>query len=85
MKIIAGFLGIKPNFETVPRGFVGIEFDDADGIIVKKVLPGSPAEKAGFKPGDKIETIKTTTIDDRSRPGRRPWPRPASAPSSPSA
>jgi hypothetical protein len=64
MKIMAGFLGIKPNFAMVPRGFVGIEVDDADGIVVKKVLPGSPADKAGFKPGDKIETIKTTTIDD---------------------
>ena len=64
MKMMASFLGIKPNFTTVPRGFIGIEVDDAEGIVVKKVLPGSPADRAGFKPGDKIETIKTTTIDD---------------------
>jgi S1-C subfamily serine protease len=64
MKMMAGFLGIKPNFATVPRGFIGIEFDDGDGIVVKKVLAGSPADKAGFKPGDKIETIKNASIDD---------------------
>lgn len=64
MKLMAGLFGIKPNFAAVPRGFVGIEVDDADGIVVKKVLAGSPADKAGFKPGDKIETIKTSTIDD---------------------
>ena len=64
MKMMAGFLGIKPNYATAPRGFIGIEFDDADGIVVRKVLTGSPADKAGFKAGDKIESIKNTTIDD---------------------
>jgi serine protease DegQ len=64
MKMMAGFLGIKPNYAVVPRGFIGIEFEDADGIVVKKVLAGSPADTAGFKPGDKIETIKSTSIDD---------------------
>ena len=64
MKMMAGFLGIKPNYNAVPRGFVGIIFDDADGIVVKKVLADSPAEKAGFKPGDKILSIQVTDIDD---------------------
>jgi hypothetical protein len=64
MKMMAGFLGIKPNFTQLPRGFVGIEIDDTDGIVVKKVLSGSPADKAGFKPGDKIESIKNSSIDD---------------------
>ena len=63
MKMMAGMLGIKPNFATVPRGFVGIEFDDADGVVVKKVLPGSPAEKAGFKVGDKLESVKNVSIE----------------------
>ena len=64
MKMMASFLGIKPNYNAVPRGFVGIIFDDADGIVVREVLAESPAEKAGFKPGDKIESIKNTNIDD---------------------
>jgi hypothetical protein len=63
MKTMAGMLGIKPNFAVVPRGFVGIEVDDADGVVVKKVLPGSPAEKAGIKAGDKIESVKNTSVE----------------------
>lgn len=64
MKTLASFMGIKPNFATVPRGFVGIEFDDADGVVVKKVLPDSPADKAGLKAGDKIEQVRNIGIDD---------------------
>ena len=64
VKMLAALSGIKPNFEVVPRGFVGIEFDDTKaGVVVKKVLAGSPAEKAGFKTGDVIEAVKATTVD----------------------
>lgn len=64
MKMMAGLLGIKPNYNTVPRGFVGIEFDDKDGVVVRKVLAGSPADKAGLKAGDKIESVKNRSVDD---------------------
>lgn len=64
MKTMAALLGIKPNFEMVPRGFVGLEFEEKDGIVVKKVLPGSAAEKAGIKVGDRIEEVKNLAIDD---------------------
>jgi serine protease DegQ len=64
MKTMAALMGIKPNYATAQRGFVGIEFEEKDGIVVKSVLAGSPAEKAGFKPGDKIESVKNTSIDD---------------------
>jgi hypothetical protein len=64
MKAMASLLGIKPNFEVVPRGFIGIEFEEKDGIVVKKVLTGSPAEKAGIKPGDQIEEVRNLAIDD---------------------
>lgn len=64
MKTLAALSGIKPNFNVVPRGFVGITFEDADGVVVKTVLPGSPAEKAGIKPGDRVEEVKQVGIDD---------------------
>jgi serine protease DegQ len=64
MKFLAAFMGIKPNFEVVPRGFVGVEIDDGDGVVVKKVLPGSPAEKGGLKAGDRIESVKSVGVDD---------------------
>jgi len=63
VKLLAALSGIKPNFEVVPRGFVGVEYDDATGsVVVKKVLPGSPAAKAGFKAGDAITEVKATDV-----------------------
>jgi serine protease DegQ len=64
IKMLAALSGIKPSFETAPRGFVGIEFDDAGGsVVVKKVYPGSPAEKAGMKAGDIVEGVKTINVE----------------------
>lgn len=63
-KMMTAFFG-KPNFETVPRGFVGLEFEEKGGsVVVRKVYPGSPAEKAGIKPGDAIESVKNVAVDD---------------------
>ena len=65
MKVLARMMGIKPNFATVPRGYVGIEYADGDdGVVVKTVLPGSPAETAGVKAGDTVTRIGTVGIDD---------------------
>ena len=64
LKMMATFLGIKPNFDSVPRGFVGIEFEDKDGVVVKKVLDGSPAAAAGIEPGDRIEEVKNVSIEE---------------------
>jgi predicted metalloprotease with PDZ domain len=64
VKMLSALLGIKPNFEIVPRGFVGIEFEEGDEkVTIKKVLPGSPADKAGFKAGDTIAEIKAVTVE----------------------
>ena len=65
IKMLAALAGIKPNFATAPRGFVGIEFDDAkDALVVKKVYADSPAAKAGIKVGDTIESVKAVTIEN---------------------
>ena len=65
MAVMGGLLGIKPNFEKKPRGFLGVELDDSQGgVFVKSVLPGGPAAKGGLKAGDKIETIKGRDVDD---------------------
>lgn len=64
VKMLAALSGIKPNFEVVPRGFTGVEFEDGKGgVTVRKVLPGSPADKAGFKAGDVIEAVKATSVE----------------------
>lgn len=63
VKMMAAFLGLKPNFATVPRGFTGIRVEEAGGKVrVAAVLPGSPAATAGFKVGDLITGVKTDDI-----------------------
>ena len=64
MKFVGPLLGLKGVPERKPRGFLGIELAAADdGVEVKSVLAGSPADKAGLKPGDKILKFKSEKID----------------------
>jgi peroxiredoxin len=64
MKTLAAFMGIKPNFDSKPRGTVGIEVEEKDGgVFVKSILDGSPAAAAGLKIGDKLLSVKDRSID----------------------
>lgn len=55
--------GLKPNFTVHPRGFLGAEIESKSSeLIVKAVLAGSPAEKAGLKVGDRIEEAKGKSL-----------------------
>jgi hypothetical protein len=64
VKMMAALLGLKPNFDVVPRGFTGIEFADKDGkVTITRVLAESPAAKAGLKVGDVVTSVKTVSID----------------------
>jgi hypothetical protein len=68
MQFLSAFSGIKPNFEIHPRGFLGTEVEaDNKELVIKSVLAGSPAEKAGLKAGDRIQQAKgksLSTADD---------------------
>ena len=65
MQFLSMLGGIKPNFEVHPRGFLGTELESkSNELIVKSVLPHSPADKAGLKAGDRIQTAKGKSIDD---------------------
>lgn len=50
------------------RGWMGIEMDhNAEGaMFVKKVVPGSPAEKAGFAEGDVLVALNGASMSDES-------------------
>ena len=62
MQMLAPLIG-KPNFDVVPRGFLGAELEARkDELVVKSVLAGGPADKAGLKPGDRIETAKGKSL-----------------------
>ena len=64
-KMLAGFMGIKPNFEIHPVGFLGVEFEEKkSGLFVANVLKDSPAAKAGLKAGDQLKLLRDSSIDD---------------------
>ena len=46
--------------------FFTAQSGEFDGVIILKVTSGGPAEKAVLKPADKILTINSVTIKDKS-------------------
>lgn len=64
MKTLAGMMGVKPTFEVKPGGFVGIEIEEKEKkLYVKTVLKGGPADEAGVKAGDRLDSVKDTALD----------------------
>ncbi|HEV2524399.1 MAG TPA: trypsin-like peptidase domain-containing protein [Gammaproteobacteria bacterium] len=61
--IIRGYLGImmQPLNKEI-RGY--IDYKEGDGVYVRAVVRGSPAQKAGLIPGDVITKINNTAITD---------------------
>jgi membrane-associated protease RseP (regulator of RpoE activity) len=62
MKLAAVFLGKQPEEILLTRGSLGIELKE--GAIVASVVAGSPAEKAGIQPGDKLTKILEDSIEN---------------------
>lgn len=68
--LVRGVMDSIVRFGRVKRGWFGVETEDltaqqaailgpqaSEGIVIKKVYPGSPAEEAGLQPGDLIVGI----------------------------
>ena len=57
--IVFGVVGTKRHAIPPVPGFLGIEIDITakDKVLIKRILPKSPAEKAGLKGGDQITHI----------------------------
>lgn len=45
------------------RAFIGVELDAADGARVTTVVPASPADRAGVRPGDRLLAFEGVTVE----------------------
>jgi Do/DeqQ family serine protease len=62
-RIIRGFLGIiMQSLNKEMRDY--LNYKDPDGVYVRAVVHGSPAQKAGLLPGDIVTKINNITIKD---------------------
>lgn len=63
VRVMTWLAGIGPAPPPQPRGFFGFELEQADkSVTVARVLPGSPAEKAGLKKGDLILAAESKNV-----------------------
>lgn len=53
-----------------PRAMFGVVADETplerNGVLVRAVRPGSPAEKLNLRPGDRIESLKDLPVNSRA-------------------
>ncbi len=61
--VTRGYIGIEPQ-DITPELAESLKLKVARGALVAKVVRGSPAEKAGVKPGDVITAIEGSGIQD---------------------
>ncbi len=57
------------------RGYMGLEFnkDDSGQYVVRKVVAHTPAESAGFMPGDVILVVNGARWSDAAAMGKLNW------------
>jgi Do/DeqQ family serine protease len=62
-KVIRGYLGVQIQPIT-PNLKEGLGLSSTEGVLVADVLPGYPAERAGFKPGDVVVKLQGKPVKD---------------------
>jgi len=64
-KGLAFLMGKQPEEVRVNRGFLGLTWAEGEGgaVRVVRVLPGSPAEAAGVRPGDVLRKLGGKAVD----------------------
>jgi hypothetical protein len=72
LKFASKLLGFEGPPQRKPRGFLGLDLDRTDGhLLVKSVLEGSPAAKAGLKAGDQLKRFGSDDVDTVGEVTRR--------------
>ncbi|MEP6670796.1 MAG: trypsin-like peptidase domain-containing protein [Chthoniobacter sp.] len=66
-RIVRGYLGVTMvNISDItPEAAHSLGLHDAAGVVVAQVMPDSPAEKAGLKPGDLIRRFNGRPVPDK--------------------
>jgi serine protease Do len=60
-KPIRGYLGVEMR-DLDPDVRLALQYDGNDGTVVRGILPSSPAQAAGLKPGDIVRTFNGESI-----------------------
>lgn len=62
-KVARGWLGVQIQSLT-PEIAASVGAKETKGAIVASIVPGSPASKAGFKPGDLVLALNGKSVED---------------------
>jgi Do/DeqQ family serine protease len=62
-KVVRGSLGVDAQ-DLTPRVAAALGLKAAHGALITNVLPDSPADKAGLKPGDLVASVNGKPIGD---------------------
>ena len=69
-KVSRGWLGVQIQSLT-PEIAASVGSKESKGAIVASIVPGSPAAKAGFKPGDLVLAVNGKSVEDSRELTRR--------------
>ncbi|MFZ6765985.1 DegQ family serine endoprotease [Undibacterium sp. Di26W] len=61
-KVVRGYLGVE-RIDVPKEVAEGLGLAKAQGALIQRVMPGSPAEKAGVEVGDVIQKVNGTVIE----------------------
>ncbi|MFZ6744512.1 DegQ family serine endoprotease [Undibacterium sp. JH2W] len=61
-KVVRGYLGVE-RIDVPKEVAEGLGLTKAQGALIQRVMPGSPAEKAGVEVGDVIQKVNGTAIE----------------------